>query len=166
MLLLNDLRLAHDAKSAGREDGTRISGAERLKSLQVLRKLEAQVLGRDLSVDRYKRSQIIFSQTRCRMVVQALPKLIDAVAANCESRRVRMAAEFLEQIATSRQPIEQMISLDTARGTVAEVAFERNDHAWSIQPFRDLRCSQSDDASMPTIAGDHRGVRLIFAMLA
>src|ERR1041384_4673910 len=132
MLLLNDLRIAHDTKSAGQEDWTRISAPKRLKCAQILREPEAQILGRDFSVDRYKRSQIIFSQTRRSVVVQAPPEFIDAVAANRESRRMRMATEFLQQIATSRQAIEQMIRLNTARGTVTNVAFERNDHAWSI----------------------------------
>ena len=51
---------------------------------------------------------------------------------------MRMATEFLEQIAASRQAIEQMISLDAARRTVTDVTFERNNHAWSIQALGNL----------------------------
>ena len=94
------------------------------------------------------------------MFIQATAKLSHSIAANRQAGRMRMAAELIEQVATRRQPIEEVVSLDTARRTMAHVAIHRNDHARPVQTLGDFRSCQADHSAMPTVAGDDCSVRL------
>src|SRR5712691_8027281 len=100
MLLLDDLRLAQHAKSTRHENWPRISRAEWLQRVQILAKLKAQRVRSNFCIDAKRRRQIIFSQTRRRMFIQAPPKFRDAIATNRQPSRMRMPAELIEQIAT------------------------------------------------------------------
>src|SRR5215467_1416354 len=57
-----------------------------------------------------------------------------------------------------------MISLDAARRAMADVAVERDDYARTVETLSNFRSRQSNDASMPAVAGNHRGMRLNFAI--
>ena len=72
------------------------------------------------------------------MFIQAAAELRNAFAANRQTGSVRMTAEFVQQIAARRQPVEQMIGFDAARRTVADVAIERDNHAGSMQALRNF----------------------------
>ena len=76
------VRLGHQPESARHKYWPRISGPKRFKRAQVLRELESQILRGNFGIDCHAGNQIIFSQTRCRMVIQAPAKLIDAIAMN------------------------------------------------------------------------------------
>src|SRR5450631_2456898 len=105
MLLLNDLRLAEYSKAASRENRARIAGAKRLERTQILPKLEPQCCRRHLRVDREHRLKVRFSQTRGRMFVQAAAEFRDVFPADSQPGGVRMAAEFIQQIAARGQPV-------------------------------------------------------------
>src|SRR5882672_5170161 len=115
MLLLNYPGLAHHAKTAGYEDGPRIPGAKRLECAKFLRQVKRQLSRLHLSINVQSRNQVLFSQARRRMFVQAAAKLRDLSSANRQAGRVRMPAELFQQIAARRQTVKQMIRLDTAR---------------------------------------------------
>src|SRR5437879_1149902 len=153
MLLLNYLRLAQDPKPTSRENRPRIAGAKRLKCSQILRELKPERLRIHLSIDPDDWLQILFSQARRCMFIQAAAKFGDVLAPDRESGRVGMPAEFVQQVATDRQAVKEMIGFDAARRAVADVAVERDHHAWSMQAFGDLRSSQADDSAMPSVSG-------------
>src|SRR6266567_3003302 len=73
-----------------------------------------------------------------------------------------MPAELIKQIAAGSQSIEQVICFDAARRSVANIAFERDDHARSIQALSYLRRRQTDHSSMPSVTGNDRGMGLRF----
>src|SRR5260370_42475749 len=138
MLLFNCLRLAQYAEAARHKQRPRVAGAKWFQRAQLLRKLKTKRARRNFRVDVKCRRQVFFSQTRGRMFIQATAELRNAFASNSQTGGVRMTAEFVEQIAARRQPVEQVIGFDAPRRTVADVAFERDDHAGTMQSFRDL----------------------------
>src|SRR6266571_1117647 len=102
MLLFNDLRLAQNTKSACHEDWPRIARPERFERAQFLRKLKSKCARRNLRVNLEDRQQVLISQTRGRMFIQATTEFGDGFTANRQPRRVRMAAKLIQQIATRR----------------------------------------------------------------
>ena len=115
MLFLNNLRLAQDPKPSRRENRPRIAGPKRLERTQILRQLKPKRLRIHLSIDRNHWLQILFSQTRRCMFIQAATEFRDVFAPDRESGRVRVAAEFIQQVATGRQTVKQVIGFDAAR---------------------------------------------------
>src|SRR5262249_33986644 len=137
MLLFYELRLAQHLQSARHKDWPRIPGAEWLQRSEVLRQLERQLFWSQFPVAIQTRRQIFFSQTRRRMFIQAPAKLWDAFTPDRQAGRVRMSAEFVQQIAARRQALEQMIGFDAARRAVSHITIQRDHYARSIQPFGD-----------------------------
>src|SRR5438445_11871274 len=138
MLLLDDLRLAQNFEASRTEHRPRISCAERLKYTQILRKLEAKSRCRHFCINAKRRNQIILSQTRGCMFIQAAAQLGDALASNCQASRVRMSSKFVQQIATGSQPIEQVVRINASRRPVPNIALQRDDNTWTVQPFSNL----------------------------
>src|SRR5215831_7518853 len=77
-----------------------------------------------------------------------------------------MAAKLLKQIPARYKAVIQMISLDAARRTVAQVAFQRDDYARPVETFRNFRGRQPNHASMPAVSGNYGRVRLDGAIRA
>src|SRR5437870_11258860 len=94
MLLLNYLGLAYHAKTAGGENGPRIPGAKRFERPQFLRQLKRHLSRLHLGINVQSRKQVLFSQARRRMFVQAPAKLGYLAAPNRQTGRVRMSAEL------------------------------------------------------------------------
>ena len=72
------------------------------------------------------------------MFVQAAAEFRDVFASDRKAGRMRMAAEFIQQIAAHRQTVKEMIGFDAARRAVTDVAVERDHDARPMQTFGDL----------------------------
>ena len=72
------------------------------------------------------------------MFIQATAKFRDAIALDRKTGSMRVASEFLQQVATGSQSVEQMIRLDAPRRTMSDLAIERDDHARPVQTFSNL----------------------------
>src|SRR5215813_10405564 len=99
MLLFNDLRFAEDAKIMCHKNRARVSRPEWFKFAQILRKLKSQILCRKFGIYRQRRRQIIFSQTRGCMFIQAATKFADSFALNRQTSGMGMAAKFIQKVA-------------------------------------------------------------------
>ena len=97
MLLLNDLGLAQNAKSARHKYRPRIARPKRLERPQILRQLKSQLFRVKFRINRQHGRQIIFSQTRGRMLIQAPSKFFDLIAPNRKPGRVRMPTKLFQQ---------------------------------------------------------------------
>src|SRR5437667_12326265 len=158
MLLFDYLRLAQYAEPAGHEQRARVTGAKWFQRAQLLRKLKTEGARRNFRIDLKRRRQVFFRQTRRRVFIQAAAELRNAFASNRQTGSVRMTAEFVEQIAACRQPVEQVIGFNAPRRTVADVAIERDNHARPMQALGNFRRCQTDHSAMPTVTGDHSRV--------
>src|SRR5439155_22749428 len=158
MLLFDYLRFAQYAEAARHKQRPRITGAKWLQRAQFLRKLKTEGARRNFRIDVKRRRQVFFSQTRGRVFIQATAELRNAFASNRQTGSVRMTAEFVQQIAARRQPVEPMNGFDAARRTVADIAIERDNHTRPMQALGDLRRCQTDHSAMPTVTGDHSRV--------
>src|SRR5690242_16813743 len=110
MLLLYYLWFADNPKIASGKYWARIAGPERLERAQVSRKPESNCRSRNFGVDVEGRNQLLLGQGRSRVFIQAPPEFRNAFAPDAETGRVRVTAEFFEQIATRRQTIEKVVS--------------------------------------------------------
>src|SRR5205809_137221 len=137
MLLLNNLRLAHNSE-ARTEHWPRISGAKWLQDTQILRKLKTNLRRRHFCINANRRNKILLSQTRGCMFIQAAAQLGDVLASNCQSSRVRMPSKFLQQIAAGGQSVKQVVRVDASRRPVSDIAIQRDDDTWTVQPFRNF----------------------------
>src|SRR5436309_10902405 len=138
MLLLNNLRLAHNSEAPRTEHRPRISGPKRLQDTQILRKLKTNLRRRHFYINANRRNKILLSQTRGCMFIQAAAQLGDVLASNCQSRRVRMSSKFLQQIAAGGQSVKQVVLVDASRRPVSDIAIQRDDDTWTVQPFRNF----------------------------
>src|SRR2546425_11581986 len=118
MLLFDYLRLAQYAEPAGHEQRARVTGAKWFQRAQLLRKLKTEGARRNFRIDLKRRRQVFFRQTRRRVFIQAAAELRNAFASNRQTGSVRMTAEFVEQIAARRQPVEQVIGFNADRKSV------------------------------------------------
>src|ERR1041385_9473315 len=59
-----------------------------------------------------------------------------------------------------------MICLDTASGTMCQVAIYRENYARSIDPFRYFGRGNSNHTAMPTLSSDHRHMRCRLALIS
>ena len=72
------------------------------------------------------------------MFIQAAAQLGDVLASNCQSSRVRMPSKFLQQIAAGGQSVKQVVRVDASRRPVSDIAIQRDDDTWTVQPFRNF----------------------------